>query len=468
MKRLICAIYLCSFLITPAALAAPPDSTCLCRCKPQQAFSVIGAVGMSGFTTIPNSCKPPAEKLNLGKMDSRSACEAACNLDANCSSLDICYPSCVTTDDCDKDLACVSGYCGTPAAATVQGQAAAANKEPEFKPIAPALAINIPTLSFSEFAKITREGNFYYIPFISVYLSAIFRLGMGVAAVLAVIMIMVGGFIWIAAAGDAGKIKKAQAMISSAAVGLVLTLCAFVFLQTVNPDLVNLKSLRVPIVEPEIADIAEDQLGDIVDYSQYQSSIAKPLWDAATYVCPPDFGKQPPTGVADPGTLVSLGCPTGVALSSGDSGGGRGTPALRTALCAAGVAADAAGYVLKVTSSYRPFQVQADFWCGKCATNYPVVATRRAYCAVPGFSNHGLGNAVDIQLIDKTTGKGVLKTGGITQCKTDLALIDKAEKIMENVGFVRYDNEIWHFEIGTASMSNRCSPCGLPPKCPKK
>lgn len=80
------------------------------------------------------------------------------------------------------------------------------------------------------------------------YISAAYRLGMGVAAVLAVIFIMIGGFRYITAAGGGG-IEGAKDMIKNAVMGLVLTALSYTLLQTVNPDITGLRLPRVQMVK---------------------------------------------------------------------------------------------------------------------------------------------------------------------------------------------------------------------------
>lgn len=80
------------------------------------------------------------------------------------------------------------------------------------------------------------------------YLAAAYRLGLGVAAVLAVIFIMVGGFRYMSAAGGAG-IEAGKEMIKNAVVGLVLAALSYTLLQTVNPDILKLTLPRVNLVK---------------------------------------------------------------------------------------------------------------------------------------------------------------------------------------------------------------------------
>ncbi len=357
------------------------------------------------------------------------------------------------------DLADCTGASGNMFMVTPTTTPAAA--APEYPIIQPTLSINIPTISMPDFTKVIQKDGYVYIPFISVYLVGAYKLGVGIAAILAIIMIMAGGFIWIASAGDAGRVGQAKKMISGAVVGLVLTVGSYVALQIVNPNLVNFTALKIRVVSMQtVEDVTQDQESDITDDSSLPANVVKPTWDQQSFICPPNSTVQPPTGVANPSSLVSLdNCPSGVS-SSGKSG----TQALHDALCNAGAAANADGYMISITSAYRDFASQAALWCGTCATNHPDVNQRKTYCAIPGFSNHGLGNAVDVVLLD-SSGKALYQAGDSSgQCKVDPATVTLIEKYMEGAGFVRYQNEIWHFEFNT-NNSNRCSNCGLPHKC---
>jgi hypothetical protein len=176
---------------------------------------------------------------------------------------------------------------------------AATTKKDVVKILTPKLSINIPTLNMPEFLNVTSDGDNYYIPFISVYLAAMFKLGVGAAAVLAVIMIMIGGFIWIAAGGDAGKISKAKAMIKNAVVGLILSLGSFIFLQTVNPDLVNLRGLKIPIVRENILEIVEDYHPETEIAGAPAAPLAPSDYDAI-------FAKYAPCAGVEPNVLKAI------------------------------------------------------------------------------------------------------------------------------------------------------------------
>lgn len=85
------------------------------------------------------------------------------------------------------------------------------------------------------------------INWIGQYVSAIYRYGIGLAAILAVVMVMAGGFLWLVSAGSSDKVGKAKEFIFSAITGLTLALFSFIILNAINPNLVNLKSLTVGV-----------------------------------------------------------------------------------------------------------------------------------------------------------------------------------------------------------------------------
>ncbi|MEA3249204.1 MAG: pilin [Patescibacteria group bacterium] len=83
---------------------------------------------------------------------------------------------------------------------------------------------------------------------IGAYIEAVYTYAIGVAAVLAAVMLMIGGVQWMTVTGDKGAAKK---RISNAIVGLLLTVFAWVFLNTINPALVRLQMPRIPMIRQQ-------------------------------------------------------------------------------------------------------------------------------------------------------------------------------------------------------------------------
>ncbi|HTW96191.1 MAG TPA: hypothetical protein VMD74_00850, partial [Candidatus Methylomirabilis sp.] len=71
----------------------------------------------------------------------------------------------------------------------------------------------------------------------------------GAVGVLAAVVLMIGGLMWITAGGSSDRIGEAKAMITASLTGLVLALTSYLILSQVNPALVNL-SLDVSSITP--------------------------------------------------------------------------------------------------------------------------------------------------------------------------------------------------------------------------
>lgn len=71
------------------------------------------------------------------------------------------------------------------------------------------------------------------------YLGGLFNFFLGLAALLAVVVISFGGIQYITTDAIQGK-SDGKAKINQALLGLLLALAAFIILNTINPDLVNL------------------------------------------------------------------------------------------------------------------------------------------------------------------------------------------------------------------------------------
>ena len=79
------------------------------------------------------------------------------------------------------------------------------------------------------------------------YIRALYIYFVGIVGVLAVVMIMYAGFLWITAAGNSSKISEAKEHMNGAVIGTILALTSFLLLQLINPQLV---SLRIPFIQP--------------------------------------------------------------------------------------------------------------------------------------------------------------------------------------------------------------------------
>jgi len=85
---------------------------------------------------------------------------------------------------------------------------------------------------------------------IAKYIRAIYQYGIGVVGILAAVVLMFGGLLWLTAGGDAGRVSEAKEWIKASLLGLVIALCSYIILLTINPDLVNFREIEVAGIKP--------------------------------------------------------------------------------------------------------------------------------------------------------------------------------------------------------------------------
>lgn len=126
----------------------------------------------------------------------------------------------------------------------------------------PRTSIQIPGLQFSEPQAVEENGSIYlYLPFIGEYLAAVYKWAVVAIGILAVIRLMLAGFGWLISGGSSEKITMERKKISQAIIGLLIAIGSYILLYTINPALVEFKSLKIFYVEkisiPEIDQIDE-------------------------------------------------------------------------------------------------------------------------------------------------------------------------------------------------------------------
>ncbi len=149
----------------------------------------------------------------------------------------------------------------TPATSTGETEAASSGEEGAprpFVPIRPNPAVPIPGVEFTN--AVERDG-MIEIPYLAQYISGIYRLSVGLGAILAAIMIVYGGFRYMLAAA-LPQVQESKSIIQDAVIGLVVLLSSFLILKTINPKLVEVAPLRIQRIQniPVSEDSAFDSL----------------------------------------------------------------------------------------------------------------------------------------------------------------------------------------------------------------
>lgn len=80
------------------------------------------------------------------------------------------------------------------------------------------------------------------------YIKAFYNYGLAIVGILAAIVLMGGGVIWLTSGGDAGKVSQAKELITGSIIGTILLLCSWIILNTINPELLNFKPISTDII----------------------------------------------------------------------------------------------------------------------------------------------------------------------------------------------------------------------------
>ena len=123
----------------------------------------------------------------------------------------------------------------------------------ELKIRKPLLEINWPGLNFSDVQNLLYSengSNYIRLPWLGQFAAAVYSFGLGVASILAVVMIVVQGARVITSGGGEAK-TQAYKRIAQAVAGLIIVWGSFFILNTINPKLTQFSSLRVNYVEPQ-------------------------------------------------------------------------------------------------------------------------------------------------------------------------------------------------------------------------
>jgi len=134
-------------------------------------------------------------------------------------------------------------------------------KEEEKKPlfIMPELQIKIPGLDLTPSSSIDyqtiSEGSYKVsIPWLAEYIVGIYNYGLSIAGILAAIILMAGGLMWLISAGNDSKISKAKEFIAGGLGGLALLMFSYFMLFAVNPELTVLKPIEIGTIKPLVFD----------------------------------------------------------------------------------------------------------------------------------------------------------------------------------------------------------------------
>ncbi len=148
------------------------------------------------------------------------------------------------------NIQCQSGKCEQVGSDKLCVKSPTEQNTLNFEPVAPKLEIEIPTLQPFTTKDIKPDSSGYVnIPFLGQYMVAIFRWALLVAGVIALALVIFGGFIYLTSGGNAQRTQLGKDRIKQALLGLLLLLSSYTILYIINPDLVKFRSLKIKILE---------------------------------------------------------------------------------------------------------------------------------------------------------------------------------------------------------------------------
>ncbi len=251
------------------------------------------------------------------------------------------------------------------------------------------------------------------IPWIAIYIYAIYNYLLAIGGVLVVIALMVGGVIWLVSAGNASRVTQAKSWISGSLTGILILLTSYILLYQINPDLVGMKYTVLETVEPIIA---ETEMTEAVDYT-----------GAGLY--PPD------QWVAIPSHSNII-----------DNSGGKANPELAQAIIKAADCMKEKGFKIKISSLSRTVTRQKKLYDQNYTHNTNQCGTKKdnvdqVCCPYPAESKlcpHTSGSAVDMWGLNKN---------GVTDKTAQYQL----QNCMFEAGACLLSAECWHFELPVLS-----------------
>lgn len=104
-------------------------------------------------------------------------------------------------------------------------------------------------------------GQSYYVKNLGCYIIGIYRYFVGIAGILATVMIMWGGVQYVVSFGNQQKVSAAKDTITAALVGLLLAMSSYAILYFINPNLTSFDLSGIETIDPYIEGWCEERDG---------------------------------------------------------------------------------------------------------------------------------------------------------------------------------------------------------------
>lgn len=103
------------------------------------------------------------------------------------------------------------------------------------------------------------------------YIKSIYDYGLAVAGILAAVILMGGGFLWLTSAGNESRVSKAKELITGGLNGLVLLFLSYLVLNAINPNLLEFRPIITQVLEKKVFDSGCCIINNKVSFSSKES-----------------------------------------------------------------------------------------------------------------------------------------------------------------------------------------------------
>ncbi len=183
----------------------------------------------------------------------------------------------------------------------------------------PSLGVEIPGLTLTDAYK---SGNVIVTNYLAEYVNAVYAWLIAAGALIAVVIMMIGGLQYSLAHGDKGKVDKAKKRITGSLTGIVLLMFAYTIAFLIDPNTVQFETLSLSYIQPDPTETSA------IDITTMNLSDPQPTAGAGTtapitgsgtngvpYFSQRDYADVAYTTACDGATISSSGCgPTSAAM----------------------------------------------------------------------------------------------------------------------------------------------------------
>lgn len=165
--------------------------------------------------------------------------------------------------------------------------ASAANTDPSLDPVNFNPQIQIPGTDFDKASvsagKYDSLSGTMTTDLLGKYIQAFYNYGLAIAGILAAIVLMAGGVLWLVSGGEASRISQAKDLIFGSIIGALILFGSWIILNTINPELLKLKVLSMKTI-PKMTYCCDPTKGNVISDGNGKCAAGK--------LCDSDKGEQ--------------------------------------------------------------------------------------------------------------------------------------------------------------------------------